>query len=199
MKLISPAFASLPLLGALAAGADIAAIGDGAWRIRDLHLMRLFRGVADQLEWNVIAEGPRWMHTIHENSVANVALLFASAAVAMVVALLPVACVVAHFGRRIRDERWGNAAMLSVMAAAAIALTAGPLLLTLSIVIAVSLLARALAPEQLRRCLSWGAAASLVLIVSAAGESALFPSPQQLFRAAAAADAPSLRADDTMK
>jgi len=175
VKVISPAFASLPLLGVLAAGADVAAVGDGAWRIRDLHLVQLFRG---------IAEAPRWMHTVHENSFANVALLFASAAVAMVLVLLPLACTLVLLGRRIRNERCTNAVILSVMTCAAIGLSAGAFLMMPAAIVAVCVIAGVVAPERLRRALSWSAAVSLVLIVSTAGESALFPSTQRVVRTA---------------
>ena len=102
-------------LASLIAGANvwILAASAGGGRIRDLRVIRLVRRVADQLDWNLLAGAPAWIHTERRVAVAtDCAILFAAAAIVALAILFPLAMA----GRR----RFGPA----LMAMAAIGLAA---------------------------------------------------------------------------
>jgi arylsulfatase A-like enzyme len=97
--------------------------GSGAGRVRDLRIIRLARRVADQLDWNLLASAPAWVHAERSlRSIGDMALLFASAAVATFIVLLPIALVAGFAARRITR---GGAIAVSFVAMCALGLAAG--------------------------------------------------------------------------
>ena len=99
--------------------------GSGAGRVRDLRILRLARRVADQLDWNLIASLPAWVHVERSlHSVADAALLFVSAAAASFCVLLPIAIVAGFATRRLKQGE----AVSAIVAMAALGLAAGGVL-----------------------------------------------------------------------
>jgi arylsulfatase A-like enzyme len=100
--------------------------GSGSGRVRDLRIIRLARRVADQLDWNLLASAPAWVHAERNlRSIGDVALLFASAAVATFLVLLPIAVAVEFAARR---SKRGSAIAVSFVAMCALGLAAGGML-----------------------------------------------------------------------
>jgi len=98
----------------------------GAGRVRDLRIIRLARRVADQLDWNLLASAPTWVHAERNlRSIGDVALLFASAAVATFLVLFPIAIAVEFAARRLTR---GGAIAVSIVAMCALGLAAGGML-----------------------------------------------------------------------
>jgi len=100
--------------------------GSGAGRVRDLRIVRLARRVADQLDWNLLASAPAWVHAERSlRSIGDVALFFASAAVATFVVLFPIALIAGFAARRVKR---GDAIAVAVVAMCALGLAAGGML-----------------------------------------------------------------------
>src|SRR4051794_28249780 len=86
----------------------------GGGRVRDLRIIRLARRVADQLDWNLLASVPAWVHDERNlRSIGDVALLFASAAVTTFIVLFPIAAMVAFATARLKR---GSAIAVSLVA-----------------------------------------------------------------------------------
>ena len=95
----------------------------GDARVRDLRIIRLLRRVADQLDWNLLAAAPAWMHAERSlRSIGDTALLFVCAAIAMSCVLFPVALLFSIVLRRLRS---GDAIAVSLLAMCALGLAAG--------------------------------------------------------------------------
>jgi hypothetical protein len=100
--------------------------GSGGGRVRDLRVIRLLRRVADQLDWNLLAAAPGWVHAERSlRSTGDAALLFVAAAIATFFVLLPIALVVGIASRRAKR---GNAIAVSLVAMCALGLAAGGML-----------------------------------------------------------------------
>ena len=90
-------------LAAFTAAANVVglAAGSGGGRIRDLRVLRLLRRLADQLDWNMLAGAPSWVHAGRStNNIADCAILFASAAAIAFLVLAPLALLFRFAGRR---------------------------------------------------------------------------------------------------
>ncbi len=109
----------------LSAVVNLYALG-GAGRVRDLRIIRLARRVADQLDWNLLASAPGWVHPERSlRSIGDVALLFAVAAMATFCVLFPIAIAVRLATRRLKR---GDAIAVSLVSMAALGLATGGLL-----------------------------------------------------------------------
>lgn len=113
---------SFSLVGAIV---NLYALG-GSGRVRDLRIIRLARRVADQLDWNLLASAPAWVHAERSlRSIGDAALLFAAAAIAMFCVLFPIAFIATFALRRLKR---GDAIAVSLVAMCALGLAAGGLL-----------------------------------------------------------------------
>jgi len=105
-----------------------ALMGSGAARARDLRIIRLARRVADQLDWNLLASAPAWVHTERSlGSVADVALLFATGTIATFCILFPLAMLIGFATQRMRPEK-SAAISVALLSIPALGLAAGGIL-----------------------------------------------------------------------
>jgi arylsulfatase A-like enzyme len=125
MPVLPLPFASSISFSFLSAAINLYALG-GAGRVRDLRIIRLARRVADQLDWNLLASAPGWVHPERSlRSIGDVALLFAVAAMATFCVLFPIAIAVTFATRRLKR---GNAIAVSLVSMAALGLATGGVL-----------------------------------------------------------------------
>jgi hypothetical protein len=100
--------------------------GSNAGRVRDLRIIRLVRRVADQLDWNLLASMPAWVHAERSlGSIADASLLFICAAIASFCVLFPLAIL---FGFVTKKARRGSAITVALLSMAAVGLAAGGVL-----------------------------------------------------------------------
>ena len=125
MPVLPLPFSSSVSFSLLSAVLNLYALGSSG-RVRDLRIIRLARRVADQLDWNLLASAPGWVHAERSlRSIGDVALLFFVAAVATFCVLFPIAIVVNFAARRFPR---GDAIAVSLVSMAALGLATGGLL-----------------------------------------------------------------------
>jgi arylsulfatase A-like enzyme len=105
----------------------LALASSGSGRVRDLRIIRLARRVADQFNWNLLANVPAWVHTERDlTSPAACVLLFACAAIASFIVLFPLAILFEKIARR--RSRKPAAMSMAFLAMPALGLAAGGVL-----------------------------------------------------------------------
>jgi arylsulfatase A-like enzyme len=125
MPVLPLPFSSSVSFSLLSAALNLYALG-GAGRARDLRIIRLARRVADQLDWNLLASAPGWVHPERSlRSVGDVALLLAFATIATFCVLFPIAIAVNFAARRLPR---GEAVTAAVVAMAALGFATGGML-----------------------------------------------------------------------
>jgi len=174
-----------------AAGNLIALAGAGGGRVRDLRIMRLVRRIADQLDWNLLAGAPSWVHAERDlKSVSECALLFLCAAIASFLVLFPMAILL----RKLRP-----AISMAILSVPAFVLAMGGML-SPAMNAAVSLLAAAVvfalvsrvSAESVHRSLSRVALAGIVLIVASLAAFPFAIQKNEVQRHVARAGAPNI-------
>ncbi|HEX3578495.1 MAG TPA: sulfatase, partial [Thermoanaerobaculia bacterium] len=167
----------------------------GAGRVRDLRIIRLARRVADQLDWNLLASAPAWWHTERNlRSIGDVALLFASAAVATFLVLFPIAAVIEFAARRLKR---GSAIAVSLVAMCAFGLGAGGIFspaMNAAFCLATALLVFVIDSMlgSLRQWLSRGAIASIAIALVACSIAPFASGERQPVRREPRAGAPNI-------
>ncbi|MBV8546940.1 MAG: sulfatase [Acidobacteria bacterium] len=196
MPVLPLPFASSVSFSLFSAAVNLYALGgSGAGRVRDLRIIRLARRVADQLDWNLLASAPAWVHPERSlRSIGDVALLFAVAATATFCVLFPIAVAVSFAARRLPR---GSAIAVSIVSMAALGLATGGLLSPMmnAVVCSLAALLVFVAFSLLTSSSQWlsrSATAGLAIAIVACALAPLAKGQRESVRHAARAGAPNI-------
>ena len=151
--------------------------GSGNARIRDLRVLRLARRAADLIDWNALAAAPQAIHAERDlTTLAGCALLFACAAIAAFVMLLPFALPL-----QFAKSRIAVAASLALLAIPTVAYAARVTpLITAAIALSIFVLfvlSGAPAPSPARTAIA-PALIAIALLIGLTGASRHAPTPR---------------------